>query len=193
MEVIETALIVSGFEKGTAFVSDTLKDFSLERIVTVTSGSEARRLIQGQDFDLVVINAPMKDESGEKLSTFIATQSKSTVILIVKSEHYEEISELVEDYGVITVAKPINKNMFWFSLKLARAAHRRMSQMQKENQKLVQKIEDIRIVDRAKHVLVSYLSMSEQEAHKYIERQAMDSRSTRRAIAEGILKLYENK
>ncbi len=193
MEIIETALIISSIEKGSAFVSDTLKDFSVERIVTVGSGSEARRMLHNQDFDLVVINAPLKDESGEKLSVHIANEYKSTVILIVKNEHYEDISRNVEDYGVITIAKPINKSMFWFSLKLARAAHRRMSKMQKENQKLVQKIEDIRIVDRAKHVLLSYLSMSEQEAHKYIEKQAMDTRSTRRAVAEGILKLYENK
>jgi len=34
--------------------------------------------------------------------------------------------------------------------------------------------------------------MNEQEAHKYIEKQAMDIRSTRRIVAEGILKLYEN-
>jgi response regulator NasT len=34
--------------------------------------------------------------------------------------------------------------------------------------------------------------MSEQEAHRYIEKQAMDMRSAKRVVAEGILKLYEN-
>ena len=54
------------------------------------------------------------------------------------------------------------------------------------------KIEDIRIVDRAKLILISFMSMSEKEAHRYIEKQAMDLRVTRRAVAEGILKTYEN-
>jgi len=51
---------------------------------------------------------------------------------------------------------------------------------------------DIRIIDRAKCLLISYLNMSEQEAHRYIEKQAMDMRLTKRMIAEGIIKTYEN-
>ena len=64
--------------------------------------------------------------------------------------------------------------------------------MRAENSKLKQKIEDIRIIDRAKCILISYLGMSEQEAHRYIEKKAMDMRITKRAVAEGILKIYEN-
>ncbi len=150
-------------------------------------------MVLEQDFDIVVINAPLRDEPGEQLSQHIVSLNKSQVLLIVKSELYDDISNSVEDYGVITVAKPINRNMFWFSLKLAKAAQGRLTRMQNENAKLVQKIDDIRVVDRAKHVLISYLKMNEAEAHKYIEKQAMDTRSTRRKVAEGILKLYEDR
>jgi len=41
-------------------------------------------------------------------------------------------------------------------------------------------------------MLISYLSLSEQESHRFIEKQAMDLRSTKRAIAEEILKTYAN-
>ncbi len=189
---IESALVISSGEKGLEFFTKTLQEFSIQKIAKAKSGAEGRRLLAQQDFDLVLINTPLSDESGESLSRHIASQNKNQVILIVKSEYYDDISAVVEDYGVLTVAKPINKNMFWFSLKLAKAAHGRLVQVQKEKAKLVQKIEDIRLVDRAKHVLVAYLNMTEDEAHKYIERQAMDSRETRRSVAEGILKIYEN-
>ena len=46
-------------------------------------------------------------------------------------------------------------------------------------------------MDRAKCVLIQYLNMTETQAHRYIEKQAMDLRTTRRQIAEGILKTYE--
>ena len=39
---------------------------------------------------------------------------------------------------------------------------------------------------------MTHMHMREPEAHRYIEKQAMDRRTTRRAIAEGILKTYEN-
>ena len=75
---------------------------------------------------------------------------------------------------------------------MAGAVHKKLQAMQRENSKLQQKIEDIRITQRAKGVLMSYLGMTEEEAHKYIEKQAMDTRMSKRAVAEGILKIYEN-
>ncbi len=191
-EDIESALIVSASDKGTEFLSGIIKEFAVERIVTTSTGQQARRIISDQDFDLVIINSPLRDESGERLSRHIISKEISQVILIVKSDYYEEVSSLVEDDGVITLAKPINKSMLWFSLKLAKVAHNRMRKIQKENTKLVEKIEDIKIVSRAKSLLISYLNMTEDEAHKHIEREAMDSRVTRRAVAEGILRMYEN-
>ena len=57
---------------------------------------------------------------------------------------------------------------------------------------MLSKIEDIRIVDRAKCLLISYLGMSEPQAHKYIEQQAMDKRITKRECADRIIKTYDN-
>ena len=52
---------------------------------------------------------------------------------------------------------------------------------------LKKRIEDIRVVDRAKCILISSMNMSEKEAHRYIEKRAMDMRISRRAVAEEIL------
>ena len=50
---------------------------------------------------------------------------------------------------------------------------------------------DIRIINRAKLLLVQHLQMTETEAHKYIEKQAMDRCVTKRAVAEQILSTYK--
>jgi response regulator NasT len=145
-----------------------------------------------RDFDMCIINAPLKDESGESLSVNIASRGFCQVLLAVKAEYFDEVSAHVEDSGVITVAKPINRALFWNAIKLAKAAQTKVRILQSENSKLIQRIEDIRVIDRAKCILISYLAMSEPEAHKYIEKQAMDMRKPKRAIAEGILKTYES-
>ena len=59
--------------------------------------------------------------------------------------------------------------------------------MGQENVKLQSKIEEIRLVDRAKCALIQYLSMTEEQAHHFIEKQAMDRCVTRRTVAEEIL------
>ena len=53
-------------------------------------------------------------------------------------------------------------------------------------------MEEKDIVDRAKVVLIKHLSMTEQQAHRFIEKQAMDMRVNKTAVAEGILKTYES-
>ena len=61
-----------------------------------------------------------------------------------------------------------------------------------QNQKLQDKLEEIRLIDRAKCVLIQYLNMTEQQAHRYIEKQSMDLRQSRVVTAESILKTYES-
>ena len=75
---------------------------------------------------------------------------------------------------------------------LFRSAQRRVRGLKKENAKLQNKIVTIKKIDRAKCALIQYLNMSEEQAHKYIERQAMDRQVTREKIAESILKMYES-
>ena len=53
-------------------------------------------------------------------------------------------------------------------------------------------MEDIRLVNRAKLLLIEQLKMSESEAHRYIEKRAMDTCVKRRKVAEDIIKTYEN-
>ncbi|MFI3225949.1 MAG: ANTAR domain-containing protein [Clostridia bacterium] len=189
---MDSALIVSSSDKGNDFFVSMLRQIFCSKVTTVKTCGETRRFMMERDFDLYIINSPLTDETGENLSIHIATRSSSQVILVVKAELYDVISSKVEDYGVITIAKPINRHMFWTALKLAKASGNRLKMLKSENTKLTKKIDDIKIVDRAKYLLISYLNMTEPQAHKYIEKQAMDLRVSKRKIAEKILRTYEN-
>ena len=54
------------------------------------------------------------------------------------------------------------------------------------------RIEELRLIDRAKCTLISVLNISEKEAHRTIEKQAMDLRLTKKQVAEHILRTYDN-
>ncbi|MHB1315177.1 MAG: ANTAR domain-containing response regulator [Christensenellales bacterium] len=188
---MNSVLLVTSSEKSTSVFLDMLSNNPFEEIVTAQNGGMARRLMIQRDFDLCIINTPLTDEFGEALACAAAESGVSQVILIVKTELFDEVSAKVEEMGIFTIAKPINKNTFWSVLKLANAAYNRLRMLQKENQKLMQRIEDIRLVDRAKYTLIKYMSMTEDQAHKYIEKQAMDMRLTKKEVANRILKTYE--
>ena len=185
-------MIVSCVEKSASLFTEMLAAASINEVVTLKSAGEARRILLERDFDLVVVNAPLQDESGEALSRHIASKSAAQVILVVKNEYFDTVSAACENDGVLTISKPMNKAVFWSALKLAGSAQSRLRRVQDENNRLKERIEDIRIIDRAKCLLISCLNMNEQEAHRYIEKQAMDMRSRKRTVAEGILKTYDN-
>jgi len=189
---MESALVISDSDKDTAFFSAVLNAASVNQIISLKSVDDARKLVLKQDFDFIIVNAPLKDESGENFSRHAASKGLSQVLLFVENKVFDSVSAACEADGVFTISKPVDKTLFWSALLYAKSVQNRIKRIQAENASLRRKIEDIRIIDRAKCLLISYMGMSEQDSHRYIEKQAMDIRSTRRIVAEGILKRYDN-
>lgn len=188
---MDRALIVSGSEKGLDAVEHLLKASGYGRITSIASGSEARRIIGTTEYELVVINTPLSDEFGHELSIMIAESSTAGILLICKNDIADDVSDKVGDFGVCVVPKPLNKLIFHQSLKLVQATRSRMLGLKKENVKLLTKIDEMRLINRAKCTLMQYLKFTEPQAHRYIEKQAMDNRQTRREVALRILATYE--
>lgn len=189
---MEHVLVVAGSEKAAKLLTSLLSTLEIGTITTVSSGSEARRLVNETDFDYIFINAPLPDEFGHELAASLSTKANASVMMLVKGEAADEVSSRVEESGVFVVPKPINRAFFFQAVRLTVTARRRLLGLRKENVKLQTKIEEIRLVDRAKCALIQYLNMTEQQAHRYIEKQAMDMRMTRKEVAQGILKTYES-
>ena len=68
----------------------------------------------------------------------------------------------------------------------------RMLTVNEENEKLRHIVEDMKIINRAKLLLITCLNMTEQEAHRYLEKQAMDMRMSKMQIAMQVINSYEN-
>ena len=71
------------------------------------------------------------------------------------------------------------------------AACGRLSRSRSEYAALRGKLDDARLINRAKLLLISRLKMSEDEAHRFLERSAMDGCMKLRTVAESIIRTYE--
>ena len=154
------------------------------------SGGEARRMLLSGSWDALVINGPLSDEFGHQLA-MDAAEEGTGVLLAVKNELWEEVNERVAPLGVLTLGRPFSRGMFAQAMGLLLASQAKVERCRAENERLRQKLEELRIVSRAKCLLVEYLHLTEEEAHKYLERIAMEERKTRRSVAEEILREYE--
>ena len=160
-------------------------------VTIVHSISEARRRVVDTEFDIVLINAPLPDDFGMRLAIDICTNSGAGVLLLVKNDLFNDIYAKVVGYGVITLSKPTNLQMVAQNLRILCATRERMRQMQARQATVEEKIEEIRLINRAKWLLIECLSMTEPEAHRYIEKQSMDARISKREVAENIIKTYQ--
>lgn len=181
------ALIASAGTTANEYLARHVAELGYPRPVIVASGGEARRRLGEKDFAVVVINTPLPDEFGHELAQTAACDTLAGVILLAKAEVADSVAEKVEDDGVFVIPKPLSRVLFLQALRMTRAARSRLTGLRKENRRLQQRIENIRLVDRAKCLLIECCSMSEPEAHAYIEQQAMNQRRTKREIAEHII------
>ena len=186
-----SVLIVTASDSFVSSVMPLLPVTDYWPVTTVRSVSEARRRIVETDFDIVLINAPLPDDFGMRLAIDICTNSGAGVLLMVKSDLFNDIYAKVVSYGVITLSKPTNLQMVAQNLRILCATRERMRQMQARQATVEEKIEEIRLVNRAKWLLIECLSMTEPEAHRYIEKQSMDERISKREVAEYIIKTYK--
>lgn len=188
---MQSVLIVSSSTVLTDLFTEMLTQLSTDEPVIVKTCGEARRMLIERSFDLCIINSPLPDETGFRLSTDVIGTKCNQVILVLKQEIAAEIAEKVEDYGVFTVEKPLSKPTFWTALKMASAAFNRLNRVRTENDRLRQRLEDLKIISRAKILLIEKDGLSEEEAHKKIEKVAMDYRLSRVQVALDIIGLYE--
>ena len=183
-------LAVSVSDKLFGILDDLLKDRFCPDIKCASSISEAKRLMLLQNFDIVAVNAPLKDESGIDFALNVASDSSAGVLLLINSEYYEQVLDKVMEYGVLTVSKPLSKQSLYEAVNLLVATNHRLEKVERKNEKLTAKMEEVRIVNRAKWVLIEKLGLSEEEAHRVIEKQAMDERQSKREVAETIMRTY---
>lgn len=160
-------------------------------VVHAKSVAEAqRRLLEGT-YDIVIINAPLPDDFGLRLAISTCTDSSSGVLLLVKNDLYNEIYTKAMPYGVLTLSKPTNSQLIVQSLRVLCATRERLRQMEQKQMSVEKKIEEIRLVNRAKWLLIECLGMKESDAHRYIEKQAMDLRISKSEMAENIIRTYK--
>lgn len=183
-------LVVSSSDKVYEHITELLPQSEFFPIERTLSAGEAKRMLVSEVFDIIIINTPLPDDFGIELALELS-EGTSGILLLVKNDSYDQVCFRVENNGVLTLGKPSSKQMLYSCIKLLAAMSVKLGKLEKRNRTLQEKMTDIRVVSRAKWLLIENLNMNEKDAHYYIEKQAMDTRMSRREIAEGIIRTYD--
>lgn len=190
-EVCLNVLIVSASEKFNTSLLKLLSRLHFEPISVVTDICSAKRLLIEKSFDIVIINAPLPDEYGSEFALEICCNSGLSVLLLVKSDNYFDVAAKVSPYGVLAISKPTDPQTIAQSLQLLCATRQRLKTIERKAATLEEKMAEIRLINHAKWLLIEQLEMTEAEAHKYIEKNAMNHGRSKGQIAEEIIETYK--
>lgn len=185
-----SALIVSKSEKTADTLAGILTSSEFSKVLRADSAGAARRMVLKQPVDVVIINTPLADDFGTQLAMDLSDKNMG-VLVFVKKDVYDPVSYKLEEYGIVTLPKPVERAALYQSLKILKAMGVKLAKLEAQKSSLESKMREIRLVNRAKWILISQLSMSEEEAHRYIEKEAMDACMKKSEIAENIIKTYE--
>lgn len=181
------AMIVSAGASSNEYLSARLTELGYVRPVIVPSGTEARRRMLEGGFELVIVNAPLPDEFGHELCAAAAGQTDAGVILLAKAAAIDQLMPRMNQEGVLVVGKPFSAALFLQAVHMAAANNHRLQRLRQENDRIQAKLAQLRLISRAKCLLIQYKQMTEAEAHRLIEKQAMDTRRSRGDVAQDII------
>lgn len=181
-----SVLIVSSSEQFNMMTKKILPDRRFDVIEIRKSASAARRELLVREFDIIIVNAPLQDGMGTEFVMDVVEKQSAGVIFAVPTELYSNANDHLIEYGVLTISKPLKLSEMERMVKLLIAMNDRLRQAQKKIKTLNEKMDELKVVSRAKILLVEK-GMSESEAHEYIIREAMNRGLTKRQVAEDIV------
>ena len=183
-DTFHSILIVSASPQFDQIVKRSLSGFNIDLRKSAAVG---RRCILERYYDIVIINSPLPDEAGEGFAMDTVQKCSASVLIITPQDSYENVLERVTEHGILVLPKPLPRHRFDRAVRFLLASQNRIHELEKKNRALEEKLEEMRLVSKAKFLLVERDHMTEDDAHRLIGKMAMDNGISRGSAARRIL------
>lgn len=178
-------MIVSKAGKMLDYINSSLPPEKFSSVYVVSSAVQARQTELRTPVDIVIINTPLPDEFGTKLAQDLSVEC--AVAIIVNPELAERVTNKLEPFGIVTLPSKFYKTVFFQTISLLASSVTKMETLRKESETLKSKLREMKTMSKAKSLLISEKGMTEEQAHRYIEKSAMDGSMKKLEIARLII------
>ncbi len=145
---------------------------------------------KAEDFDAIIVSTPLSGEFGLNYVTEISKETNAAIVVLARADIAEDVQSRIKFTGAFVLGKPFPKSVLAHTVKMAVLARENINRLEQEKSELSKQLDDVKIIDRAKCCLIEYLNLTENQAHRHIQKLAMDTRRTQREIAEDVLRTY---
>ena len=142
------------------------------------------------EFGAIIVSTPLRSEFGLNFVTEASGKTNAAIIVLARADIADDVQSRIKFTGAFVVPRPFSKSALAQTVKTAVIAKENINRLEQEKSELLEQLDDAKTINRAKCVLIEYLNMTEPQAHKHIQKTAMDTRRTQREVAEDILRTY---
>jgi response regulator NasT len=150
-------------------------------------GETAVRLAEETKPDLVILDIKMPIMDGIAAAERIAGNRLAPVVILTAFSQRDLVERARTAGAMAYLVKPFQKSDLVPAIEIAMSRFAELSALEAEVANLSDRLETRKAVERAKGILMSDYGMSEPEAFRWIQRNAMDHRMTMRDVAEKIV------
>ncbi len=166
---------------------ETLREEGYDVIAEVGRGDDALRLIEELEPDLAILDVRMPGLDGIEVAREVVANRTSAVLILTAFGQRDLVQRAAEAGAMAYLVKPWQRSDLVPAIEMALARHRDAVQLAEGKDELANQLENRKVIDRAKGILMDSHGLNEQEAFRYLQSTAMSDRSTMRAISDAIL------
>ena len=159
--------------------------------IFVSDGSDARKAAAEQEFHLIITVLPLVNEFGLDTAVFMSSVSNAEQIILVPVKAYDNAVSKTVGLNLSLLPKNSPRSLVVNAVSRAIAVRKSMDSALKKTSELETKLHDEQLISRAKYVMMEYLKVTEEVAHRILRKRAMDDRVPMRDAAVEILNIYQ--
>jgi len=166
---------------------EMLRELGYEVAGEAADGQEAVDLTREHRPDIVIMDVKMPRRDGIDAAREIATDRLAPVVILTAFAQ-RELVERARDAGAMAyLVKPFSAADLVPAIELAASRFAEIRALETEVADLSVRLDTRKVVEQAKGVLMQQQSLTEAEAFRWIQRAAMDQRTTMHAVARTVL------
>ncbi|ROZ84495.1 ANTAR domain-containing response regulator [Gordonia sp. OPL2] len=166
---------------------EMLREEGYEVVGEAPNGQVAVELTEQLTPDLVIMDVKMPIRDGIDAASEIAEKKLAPVVMLTAFSQREFIEKARDAGAMAYLVKPFTKADLVPAIEVAVSRYNEVSALEKEVATLGDRLETRKLVERAKGLLMEKQALSEPEAFKWIQRAAMDRRTTMKAVAQVVV------